>query len=138
MPHFILEYSTNLEEHHNIDVLMERVHAAAQNHPAVAVDGIRSRAVPRDKFRVADCDPRNAFLGIIIRVGPGRTDDEKRSMVSTLLDAAQHQLESESSEFDIMYSSELQEIDAEFRENRNQVRARMNAAQTPASAGASR
>lgn len=128
MPHITIEYSANLVEHHDIDALVGAVHAAAAAHGLPPLDGLRTRAAVRDHFRVATGDPAFAFVAIACRIGPGRDAASKQSFLEQVLDAAEAQLAGEAGPLAIAWSIELTEIDAEFRINRNHVRAAMLAA----------
>jgi len=125
MPHITIEYSANLAEHHDIDALVAAVHAAALDHGLPPADGLRTRATCRDHYVVADGSPDLAFIAIAVRIGPGRIADTKRSFIETVLDAAEAQLATESSRLAIAWSIELNEIDPDFRVNRNHVRTRL-------------
>lgn len=125
MPHITIEYSANIADHHDVDRLVSAVHEAALEHGLPAVDGLRTRAARRDHYVVADADPDFAFVAMHLRVGRGRDPETKLSFINALLDAAEAQIASESSPLAIMWSIELNEIDPEFRINRNHVRTRM-------------
>ena len=79
MPHITIEHSVNLADAHDVDALVADVHAVAAIHPWVPIDGLRTRAVARHHYLVADGAPANAFVALTVRVGPGRTDDEKQA-----------------------------------------------------------
>ena len=66
-----------------------------------------------------------AFVAIAIRVGPGRDAPTKTSFIEAVLDAAESQLDTESGPLAIAWSIELNEIDVNFRINRNHVRTRL-------------
>lgn len=125
MPHITIEYSANVAEHHNVDALVEVVHAAALDHGLAAHDALRTRAKERTLYRVTDGDPNNAFVAILARVGPGRETEAKQSFIGQILDAAENHLDGTSSPLAIAWSIEIVEIDPTFRINRNHVRSRM-------------
>ena len=120
MPHVIIEYSSNVAEHHDIDELVAVVHAAALADGLPALDALRTRAEERTAYRVADGADTNAFIAIHARIGPGRDADAKQAFLTTVLDAAEAHLGE--TPLDIAWSIELTEIDPEFRINRNHVR----------------
>ena len=127
MPHITIEYSANVAEHHDIDALVQAVHAAALEHGLPALDALRTRAAARSHYCIADGDPHHAFVAIAVRIGPGRTADEKTSFVHSLLDAAEYQIAAEPGPLAIAWSAELTEIDPAFRVNHNEVRERIAA-----------
>lgn len=124
MPHITIEYSGNLADAHDVDVLVAVVHEAALDHDWVPLSALRTRAVAREHYRVADGAPENAFVALTIRVGPGRTPEEKRSLLESLLAAAVDSVESVDDRLAIAWSIEVQEIDAEWRVNLNRIRER--------------
>ena len=125
MAHITIEHSANLADHHDVDALVEAVHGAAAAHGSAPLDGLRTRAVARTHYRVADGDPHNAFVAIAVRVGPGRDDGARRTFLEAILDAAEAQIGATPSPLAVAWSAEITEIDADFRINRNAVRARM-------------
>lgn len=121
MPHIIVEHSANVADHHDIDALVEVVHQAALEIKIGALAGMRTRAAPRLHFRVADGGSDLAFIAIVVRVGPGRDPATKRSWLDHVLDRAQGHISDEGSNLAIAWSIEVQEIDADYRINRNEV-----------------
>ena len=128
MSHITIEYSSNVGDHHDIQALVDTVHDAALAHGLPAVDGLRTRAVGRKSYRIADGHADHAFVALTARIGPGRSPEEKTTFLEAILDAAEAQLGSESGPLAIAWSAEVTEIDARFRINRNHVRTRMAAA----------
>jgi len=127
MPHLIIEYSANVAEHHDIQNLVSTSHQAAIDHGLPPVEGLRTRAVSRDNYLVANGNPDYAFIALHVRIGPGRSDQEKTTFITQVLDAAQAQIVSETGPLAISWSIELNEINPATRINRNEVRAHMHA-----------
>ena len=127
MPHITIEHSANVGVHHDIAALVDAVHAAALEHGLVPSDGLRTRAVSRDHYRVADGHPDHAFIAIAVRIGPGRDAAAKSSFLETVLNAAEARIASEGGPLAVAWSAELTEIDERFRINRNHVRTRIQA-----------
>ena len=128
MPHITIEYSANVADHHDVQALVDVVHAAALDDGLPPVEGLRTRAACRTQYRIADGHQDNAFIAIAIRIGPGRDAETKSTFLNHILDAAEAHVGSENgatSPLAIAWSIELIEIDAEFRINRNNVRTRM-------------
>lgn len=132
MPHITIEYSVNIADHHDVDALVAAVHAAAIAHGLPPVDGLRTRAASREHYRIADSSNDLAFVAIAIRIGPGRDAATTTSFIETVLDAAEHQIDAEAGPLAIAWSIELNEIDPNFRINRNHVRPRLAARATHA------
>ena len=72
MPHFIAEYTDNLEEQADLPGLFEKVHATLGASGVFPLGGIRSRAVRLDTWRMADGKHDYAFVHMTLKVGHGR------------------------------------------------------------------
>ncbi|MGI9607077.1 MAG: 5-carboxymethyl-2-hydroxymuconate Delta-isomerase [Acidimicrobiales bacterium] len=128
VPHLTIEYTANIAEHHSIDGLLDALHHAVLELGVAPVPGVRIRAVRLDDYRVADgSDSNHAFVAMTARIGPGRDDITKKNLIDTLLDAAEAQAATERSPLVIAWSMEVQEIDPDFRVNRNHITAAMSA-----------
>tara|TARA_B100000683_G_C12290378_1_gene473715 strand:+ start:219 stop:614 length:396 start_codon:yes stop_codon:yes gene_type:complete len=121
VPHVIIEYSANVADHHDIDALVGVVHNAVVTNGIGPHGGVRTRAIVRNHYRVGDADPANAMIAVVARLGPGRDAQTKKVFIDEILDAAEAHTMGESDALDIAWSLEVQEIDAEFRVNRNHV-----------------
>lgn len=127
MPHFTVEYSSNLAVNHDVDALLDAIHSKVLELDFVPMTGIRLRGIPHDKTRIADgSDPNFAFVAIVARIGPGRDDATKRLLMDSVLDAAISQVESEDGPLLIAWSVEVQEIEAAFRVNKNNIATHLN------------
>jgi len=79
MPHFILEYSANLDESLlALDSLFEKLHKAALSTELFPLAGIRSRAHRCTDFRVANGNPDYAFVHLQVKIGGGRSAEEQK------------------------------------------------------------
>ncbi len=126
MPHLIVEYSANVAAHHDVDALLGAIHEAVLGLEVAPVAGVRIRAIRQDEYRIASgSDPNHAYIAMIARLGPGRDADTKTHLINTVLDAAEAQLSTEDTPLVIAWSLEVQEIDADFRVNRNHIATEM-------------
>ena len=125
MAHITIEHSANLADHHDIQALVGAVHEAAAAHGLAPFDGLRTRAVARTHYRIADGDPDHAFVAIAVRVGPGRDAAARRTYLETILNAAEAHIGATPNPLAVAWSAEVTESDAAFRINRNEVRARI-------------
>lgn len=121
MPHLVVEYSTNLERHVDMRLVIDAVHAAALATGIAPLDALRTRAAPRSIYRIADGHPDNAFVAVTARLGPGRSAEEKHRLLDALLLAVETAL-GPTVAANAMLSVEYVEIDPEFRVNRNNLR----------------
>jgi 5-carboxymethyl-2-hydroxymuconate isomerase len=79
MPHLSIEYSANLEEALDIQALVDRIHETALETGIFPLGGVRTRAERRRYYRIANGDPRAGYIHMIVRIGPGRDEETRRS-----------------------------------------------------------
>ena len=84
MPHVTMEYSANLETRINIAALCRAAKAAMMETGLFELGAVRIRAVRCEHYAIADELPENAFLAVLVRIGAGRTLEEKRNVGETL------------------------------------------------------
>lgn len=122
MPHQIIEYSANVAERVDIDGLVVALHEAAARIDALPVGGLRTRAVERTRYRIADGDAENAFISVLLRVAPGRAVEVRKAageaLFATLCDFVAEAFDS--SPLSLAY--EIQELDAEMRWKQSNLR----------------
>ena len=121
MPHQIIEYSSNLEAHLDIEALAESMHRAAVDIDALPIGGIRTRVERRDVYRVADSHPDNIFINITLRIAP-RPPEVKRDVGERLLEAIKRFVQPVFDKQPMSLSLEIQEIDADFRWKHSNIR----------------
>lgn len=123
MPHFILEYSTNI---HNdamaVTELFEKLHAAAVDTGLFPLAGIRSRAHPCEQFRVANGNPLHAFVHLMVKVGHGRTIEELESAGKLFFTVLTDHFQSQSQTRGIALSFEMTELPEVLKFNKNNLR----------------
>ena len=86
-----------------------------------AIDALRTRAVKRDEFVIGDGHPDNAFIAVTLRLGPGRSADDKQILIDSLMNAIEEAVGPAREH--MMLSVEIQEIDPTMRLNHNHLRA---------------
>ena len=72
MPHFIAEYTDNLEQQADLPGLFEKVHRVLGDSGVFPLGGIRSRGVRLDTWRMADGKHDYAFVHMTLKVVHGR------------------------------------------------------------------
>jgi len=78
MPHLFVEYSANIEDRMQLDLLLDRLYEAGLASGVFPIGGIRVRAHRVDHYRIADCAPDNAFVHVTALLGHGRPLDVRR------------------------------------------------------------
>jgi 5-carboxymethyl-2-hydroxymuconate isomerase len=122
MPHIIVEHSANLADLTDIDALVSAVHAAALDDGLPALDALRTRAAPRDHYRIADGDPAYGFVYLTARIGPGREPEAIQRFLTRLIDTVDEVLAPHQTDHPVAISAEVQLIDPTMRINRNHIR----------------
>jgi len=88
MPHIVIEYSEGAGSRIDMPALVKAVHRSVRDSGAVKPNAVRTFAREATYSLVADEDPANQFVQIILRIAPGRPADEKRQILQTVYDAA--------------------------------------------------
>lgn len=128
MPHVIVEYSANLEPELEIESLLAALHETALATGLFDRDGIRSRALRRDVFRIADGAPENGFVYVIARIGEGRPAEARADLGQRLLAAVEQHFGDALTTTPVSLGAEVQEIERAMTFRRNTIRELRNAA----------
>lgn len=79
MPHLTVEYTGNLGAHADIPALLRKANAVLIAQGGVfPIGGIRSRAIRLDDFCVADGTADDAFVHLTLKIGAGRSAEQKQ------------------------------------------------------------
>jgi 5-carboxymethyl-2-hydroxymuconate isomerase len=118
MPHVILEYSSNLDSAVDIRGLLKDLHEAVIESGIAEPVAVRSRAEPRDVFRVGDGDPKNAFVHVVARVRIGRPQDKLKAFGESMLARVERRMEAAFNTHRVAITVEIHEINhMTFRRN---------------------
>jgi 5-carboxymethyl-2-hydroxymuconate isomerase len=123
MPHVIVEYSANLEGGLDAQKLCDDLHQIVIDSGVAEVAAIRTRAKRRDAYRIADGDPKNAFVHVVMRLRTGRSEDVRSKLADALLAATDRNLQRAYTTHAIAITVEMEEID--------NITARKNTIRTP-------
>ncbi len=122
MPHQTIEYSANLEPELDIEALVHVLHETAAGIDALPIGGLRTRAVARQHYRIADGHPDNAFINVFLRIAPGRSFDVRKAAGEKLFQALCEYLEPIYASSPLAISYEIQELDADLRWKQSNLR----------------
>lgn len=86
MPHFILEYSSNLDRDLDVDALFKNLHTTAIGMGIFPTSGIRSRAIRCDEYRIAEGDPENTFIYLTVKIGTGRDIEVRKDVADRIFE----------------------------------------------------
>lgn len=114
MPHITVEYSSNLERGVSVRTLMDELHRTVLQSGLFEPAAVRTRALPRDAYLIADGNPENIFLHIIARIRAGRTKDDRKSLGNSLLQTAKDVIAALPTSTPIALTVEVHEIDPEM------------------------
>jgi 5-carboxymethyl-2-hydroxymuconate isomerase len=89
MPHLTIEYSANLESSGDLPGLCLALRAALLESGLFEEGAIRVRALPCPHYAVADLLPENAFAALVLRIGAGRTPEDRRRAGAAVMAAAE-------------------------------------------------
>jgi 5-carboxymethyl-2-hydroxymuconate isomerase len=84
MPHLTLEYTDNLD--FDIQPLLARLHSELVDTGAVNLKGLKSRAVRRTEYRIADGNPDYAFVAVSLLIREGRPPEVQREFAQRVMD----------------------------------------------------
>lgn len=121
MPHIVIECSDNVRGRTDLPALVERVHAVALATGVFPEGGIRTRVAERRDYLIADRDPANAFVHIVLRIGRGRDLAVRKRAAEAVFDAACDALQAAFDATPLAISLELQEIDPEVSFKKNNL-----------------
>ena len=85
MPHLVLEYSANVLDEPDLDLVLRRLHEAMTTTGPFDLANVKSRVVRHERFRVADGAPDRAFVHLTVSVLAGRDGAALRATAEALL-----------------------------------------------------
>lgn len=121
MPHFIVEYSENLEDKLDFQKLFKRLHEYVISTGQFPIGGVRSRAIKVDHFRVADGREDFALLNLNLKIGHGRDMALKREVAKNVFAILSEWMKPVTDERYVQISFELTELDPELKYNQNNI-----------------
>jgi 5-carboxymethyl-2-hydroxymuconate isomerase len=125
VPHIIIECSDNLRERTDLRALVATAHAAALATGVFPEGGIRTRVAERADYLIADGDPQNAFVHVVLRIARGRDEATRRRAAQAVFDAVCEQLEPAFDATPLAISLELQQIEPETSFKKNNLPERL-------------
>lgn len=128
MPHFIVEYSANLADRHDMGNLARTIADEAAATGIFPLAGIRVRLYDCRDYLIADGHEKNAFVSIMARIGAGRDETSKKRAASRIFDAVCAFFKDEFTPENIghlMISFDMVESDSAVSFKKNGVRERL-------------
>jgi len=81
MPHFIVEYSPNIESYIDVGELCNLIRETAIGIDAFPMPGVRVRATKVDHYSIADGNSKHGFVDVSVRLRAGRDLDVKKPSI---------------------------------------------------------
>ena len=122
MPHFHLEYSTNLEAMVDIGALCEAIRDTAANIDIFPLAGVRVRATRVDHYAIADGNAKHGFIDLSIRLREGRSEAAKKDAVEKIFDCLRAFMEPVLTTSSVALSAEICDIAAEMAPKYSTIR----------------
>ena len=129
MPHFVLEYTNNLRSEASIPELLRKVNAVliAQNG-VFPTGGIRARAIELSDYAIADGAADDAFVHATLKIGTGRTAEQKKKVGDELFAVLEEHFAQLFSRRYLALSMELNEFSESGTWKHNNIHARFRKA----------
>ena len=110
MPHFIVEYTANLEREGDLPGLLQKINATMIAQGGMfPIGGIRSRAIRLDCYRMADGEADYAFVHATFKIGAGRDEATRKRAGDALFEVMK-------SHFAVLYEKRYLALSMEIAE----------------------
>jgi 5-carboxymethyl-2-hydroxymuconate isomerase len=127
MPHIRVEYSSNLATDVDIRALIDQVHAAVIATGVFEVAAVRTRAIPREIYRIADGSPDHVFVHVDASIAPGRDAPARKRVAQAILDTVATATRGIAANRGVALSVEIREIDNSAALRLNNLHERLRA-----------
>ena len=128
MPHFTMEYSSNLDDRVDFNALCSAVHGAIMTTGLFELGAVRVRAVRCEAYAIADLLSENAFIDMSFRIGAGRTVAERKATGDAIFATVTDFLAPLFATPHFALTLEIREIDPDLSWKKNAIHPRLRAA----------
>jgi 5-carboxymethyl-2-hydroxymuconate isomerase len=125
MPHFVIEYSANLEPDADLRAIVDAVHRSAVESGLFKIGGIRVRTLKHEIYKIADGNPEHAFLHVRANILEGRSVTDREKLGNATVAAVDALLAKAHKNRGIALSVEIGEIDANMSFKKNSLHAQL-------------
>jgi 5-carboxymethyl-2-hydroxymuconate isomerase len=125
MPHFVIEYSANLEPDADLHAIVDAVHNSAVESGLFKIGGIRVRTLKHEIYKIADGNPEHAFLHVRANILEGRSAEDRERLGNTTIAAVDALLTTAHKKRGIALSVEVSEIDHNMSFKKNSLHAQL-------------
>ncbi|TYL47690.1 5-carboxymethyl-2-hydroxymuconate Delta-isomerase [Marinomonas sp. IMCC 4694] len=123
MPHFIVEYSANLDDKLDFQPLFKAFHEYVVSTGEFPLGGVRSRAIRCDDYRVADGRDDFALLNLTLKIGHGRSMALRQEVADNVFRILCEWMAPITDNGYCQISFELTELDPVLKFNKNNIHA---------------
>jgi 5-carboxymethyl-2-hydroxymuconate isomerase len=125
MPHFIVEYTSNIKAEARIPLLLAKANEILIAQGGIfPTGGIRSRAIELHDYCIADGQDDYAFVHCNLKIGAGRTEAHKEKVCDELFEAIKDHFAGLFSKRYLALSLELNEFSESGTYKHNNIHAR--------------
>lgn len=121
MPHFVIEYSANLEPDIELRAIVDAVHKSAMESGLFKIGGIRVRTLKHETYKIADGNPEHAFLHVRANILEGRSVEDRERLGNATIAAVDALLANAHKKRGIALSVEVSEIDHNMSFKKNSL-----------------
>jgi len=125
LPHMAIEYSANLDAKVDMPALCALVSRTMLDTGVFEPGAIRVRAFRAEAYAIADRLPENGFIDMNLRIGKGRSAEDKKRAGEAIFAAVSGHLASLFATPHFALSLEIREIDAELSWKKNAIHPRL-------------
>ena len=125
MAYLTLQYSDNLEKHLNFERICESLRLVMLDQKIFPEAGVRVRAYPISAYSIADGHSENAFIDMILRIGVGRSEEQKLKTGEMLITELEKNVEKLLKTGFLALALEIIEIDSKFSWKTNPIHKRI-------------
>ena len=125
MPHLVIQYSENIEPRIDMKQLCNQLNNTMCASDLFPKGGVRVRAYPAAAYSIADQHQKNTFIDLVLRIGAGRTQDQKREFGQILINQVSETCSDLLKEPHFALSLEIIEIDPDLSWKVNTIHPRL-------------
>jgi 5-carboxymethyl-2-hydroxymuconate isomerase len=125
MPHFVIEYSANLEPDVDLRAVVDAVHKSAVESGLFKIGGIRVRTLKHEIYKIADGNPEHAFLHVRAAILEGRSVEDRERLGNTTIAAVDALFANARKKRGIALSVEVSEIGHNMSFKKNSLHAQL-------------
>ncbi len=122
MAHFIMEYSSNIEQALDIPVLFDQLTQTAMATTLFPLAGIRCRAHRCEHYRIANGNPDYGFVHLQVKLGAGRSEQDKQAAAEAIFKTLSTHLQPLYEQQGLAISFEMTELPVTLKYNQNNLR----------------